>query len=166
MYGFLWSHNFFCLQFKATSHTRLKAHDHCNVRALIGRKGGDHSYSLHTRRWLPKGPYKSSWQKVLKVNRLYHILYLIQYHLFYITMILCGPEWMIGSNFMLVWFIIYIIFALIVWPTRRNTTLCWWKTKKIKMQMKFKVDIDVNINIMRRWIFGINNVQVLSIKCE
>jgi hypothetical protein len=35
---------------KATSHTRLKALDHGNVRALIGRKGGDRSSSLHTRR--------------------------------------------------------------------------------------------------------------------
>ena len=35
---------------RATSHTRLKAHDHGNVRALIGRKGGDRPSSLHTRR--------------------------------------------------------------------------------------------------------------------
>ena len=35
---------------RATSHTRLKAHDHCNLRDLIGRKGGDRRSSLHTRR--------------------------------------------------------------------------------------------------------------------
>jgi hypothetical protein len=37
-------------QVRATSHTRLKALDHGNVRALIGRKGGDRPSSLHTRR--------------------------------------------------------------------------------------------------------------------
>ena len=26
---------------RATSHMRLRAHDHCNLRALIGQKGGD-----------------------------------------------------------------------------------------------------------------------------
>ena len=31
-------------------HTRLKAPDHGNVRALIGRKSGDRPSSLHTRR--------------------------------------------------------------------------------------------------------------------
>ena len=52
---------------RATSHTRLKALDHGNVRALIGRKGGDRPSSLHTRRWRPKGPKrkfmdeKSTW---------------------------------------------------------------------------------------------------------
>ena len=35
---------------RATSHTRLKALDHGNVRALIGQKGGDRPSSLHTRR--------------------------------------------------------------------------------------------------------------------
>ena len=50
---------------RATSHTRLKAHDHCNLRVLIGRKGGDRSYSLHTQRWKPKGPRKTSWMKSL-----------------------------------------------------------------------------------------------------
>ena len=35
---------------KATPHTRLKAHDHCNLRALVGRKGGNCSSSLHTQR--------------------------------------------------------------------------------------------------------------------
>ena len=50
---------------RATSHTRLKAHDHCNLRALIGRKGGDRPSSLHTRRWRPKGPKKTSWMKSL-----------------------------------------------------------------------------------------------------
>jgi hypothetical protein len=37
-------------EFRAISHTRLKALDHGNVRALIGRKGGDDPSSLHTRR--------------------------------------------------------------------------------------------------------------------
>ena len=50
---------------RASSHTRLKANDHGNVIALIGRKGGDHPSSLHTRRWRPKGPKKSSWMKNL-----------------------------------------------------------------------------------------------------
>ena len=35
---------------RATSPTRLKALDHGNVRALIGRKGEDRPSSLHTRR--------------------------------------------------------------------------------------------------------------------
>ena len=33
---------------RATSYTILKAHDHCNLRALIGRKAGDRPSSLHT----------------------------------------------------------------------------------------------------------------------
>jgi len=37
-------------QVRVTSHTRLKALDHGNVRALIGRKGKDGPNSLHTRR--------------------------------------------------------------------------------------------------------------------
>ena len=46
------------------SHTRrLKAHDHCNLRALIGRKGGDRLSSLCTRRWTPKGLKQTSWMK-------------------------------------------------------------------------------------------------------
>ena len=32
-----------------------------NLRALIGRNGGDRPSSLHTRRWRPKGPKKISW---------------------------------------------------------------------------------------------------------
>ena len=39
---------------RATSHTRLKAHDHCDLRVVIGWKGGDRSSSLHTRKWRPK----------------------------------------------------------------------------------------------------------------
>ena len=58
-----YSHGFHTL--RATSHTRLKAHDHCNLRALIGRKGRDHPSSLHTRRWRSKGPKKTSWMKSL-----------------------------------------------------------------------------------------------------
>ena len=50
---------------RATSHTRLKARDHCNLRALIGQKGRDCLSSLHTRRWRPKGPKKISWMKSL-----------------------------------------------------------------------------------------------------
>ena len=50
---------------KFASHTRLKAHVYCNLRALIGRKGGDPPSSLHTRRWRPKGPEKTSWMRSL-----------------------------------------------------------------------------------------------------
>ena len=50
---------------RATSHTSLKARDHCNLRALIGQKGGDCSSSLHTWRWRPKGPKKTLWMKSL-----------------------------------------------------------------------------------------------------
>ena len=50
---------------RATSHTRLKAHAHCNVRALIGQKGRDHPSSFHIRRWRSKGPKKSLWMKNL-----------------------------------------------------------------------------------------------------
>ena len=48
---------------RANSHTRLKAHDHSNLRSLIGRKGEDHPSSLLTWRWRPKGPKKTSWMK-------------------------------------------------------------------------------------------------------
>jgi len=51
--------------FKATSYTRLKALDHGNLRALIGRKGRDRPSSHHTRRWRSKGPKKSLWMKSL-----------------------------------------------------------------------------------------------------
>ena len=37
----------------------------CNLRTLIGRKGGDHPSSLHTRRWRPTSPKKTSWMKKL-----------------------------------------------------------------------------------------------------
>ena len=47
-----------CYILRATSHTRLKVLAHCNLRALIGWKGGDRPSSLHTRRWRPKGPKK------------------------------------------------------------------------------------------------------------
>jgi hypothetical protein len=54
---------------RATSHTRLKALDHGNVRSLIGRKGGDCPSSLHTRSSLGgeglKAQKKSSWVKSL-----------------------------------------------------------------------------------------------------
>ena len=50
---------------RGTSHTRLKAHDHGNLRALIGRKGKDRPSSLHTQRWKPKGPKKTSWMQSL-----------------------------------------------------------------------------------------------------
>ena len=49
----------------ATSNARLKARDQCNLRALIGRKGGNRPGSLHTRRWKPKGPKKILWMKSL-----------------------------------------------------------------------------------------------------
>ena len=45
------------------SYTRLKAHDHCNLRALIGRKGQDRPSWLHTRRWRLKGPNKTARMK-------------------------------------------------------------------------------------------------------
>ena len=50
---------------RATSHTRMKAHDHCNLRALIGQKGGDRPSSLHTQRRRPKGSKKTSRMKSL-----------------------------------------------------------------------------------------------------
>ena len=58
---------------KATSHTRLKAPNHGNVRALIGQKDGDRPSSLRTRRWRPKGPKekfvieKSTWSPTWQV---------------------------------------------------------------------------------------------------
>ena len=42
------------VEVRANSHTRLKACGHCNLRALIGRKGIDRLSLLHTRRWRPK----------------------------------------------------------------------------------------------------------------
>jgi hypothetical protein len=58
---------------RATSHARLTVHDHGNVRALIGRKGGDRPSSLHTRRRRPKRPKeklmdeKSTWSPTWQV---------------------------------------------------------------------------------------------------
>jgi len=49
----------------ATTYSRLKVPDRGKGRALIGRKGGDHPSSFHTRRWRPKGPKKISWMKNL-----------------------------------------------------------------------------------------------------
>ena len=66
---FDWHHDSFgkrnALSLRATSHTRLKAHDHCNLRALICQKGGDRPTSLHTQRWRPEGSKKTSWMKSL-----------------------------------------------------------------------------------------------------
>jgi hypothetical protein len=51
----------------ATSHTRLKANDHCNLsKSSRWTKGGDCSSSHHTRRWTPEGPKKTSWMKSLR----------------------------------------------------------------------------------------------------
>jgi len=44
---------------------KLKACHHCNLRALIGWKGGDCPSSLHTQRWRPKGSKKISCMKSL-----------------------------------------------------------------------------------------------------
>jgi hypothetical protein len=41
----------------------LKACDHCILRFVVSRKGGDHPSSLHTRRWRPKDPKKLSCMK-------------------------------------------------------------------------------------------------------
>ena len=48
---------------RATSHTRMKTLDHCHLKALIGREGGDCPSSLHTRKGRPKGHKKTSWMK-------------------------------------------------------------------------------------------------------
>ena len=48
---------------RATSHTRLKAHDHCNVRALIGRKGGNRTSLFHTNE---RSTWSPTWQVVEK----------------------------------------------------------------------------------------------------
>ena len=50
---------------RATSHMRLKAHDHCHRRAFIGRKDGDRPSLLHTRRWRSRYWKKTSWRKSL-----------------------------------------------------------------------------------------------------
>ena len=65
---------------RTTSHTRLKARDHCILVSLIGRKDQDLPSPLHTRRWRPKGPRKPSWMKSLdkflhnKLRRMVHDL--------------------------------------------------------------------------------------------
>ena len=66
------------LKLRATSHTNLKARDHCNLRALTGHKGGDGPSSLHTRRWRPKGSKKTSWMKSL--HRVLHGGLWIRFH--------------------------------------------------------------------------------------
>ena len=48
---------------RATSHTILKAHDHCILRSLIGRKGRDYPSSVETRSCMPKDPKTLSWMK-------------------------------------------------------------------------------------------------------
>ena len=48
---------------RATSHTKLKACDHCILRSLIGRKGQGCPSSIHTRRWRPNCPTKLPWMK-------------------------------------------------------------------------------------------------------
>ena len=53
------------LWLRAISHTRLKARDHCNLRALIGWMDGDRPSSIHTQRWRPRGPKRTSWTKSL-----------------------------------------------------------------------------------------------------
>jgi hypothetical protein len=88
-------------QVRATSHTRLKAHDHCNLRALIGGKGGDRPSSLHTRRWRPKGPKKTSWIK--SVHGILHGGLWIRFHGF--QEFLLGPPSKGGlkANFRIPW---------------------------------------------------------------
>ena len=53
------------LTLRATSHPRLKARNHCDLRALIGRKGKDSSSPFHTGWWRSKGPKKTPWMKSL-----------------------------------------------------------------------------------------------------
>ena len=50
---------------RATSHTRLKAHDHCILKSLIGQKCWDCPSSLHTRKWRLKGSKTISWMTSL-----------------------------------------------------------------------------------------------------
>ena len=76
------AHHYHSHPLKATSHTRLKARDYRNLRALIGRKGGDRPSSRHIRRWRPKGPKKKfmdekstwnhTWQTMDKVFMVSH----------------------------------------------------------------------------------------------
>jgi hypothetical protein len=62
-----------------TSHMRLKAHDHCILRSLIGRKGWEHPSSLPTRRWSLEVPKNFSWMKGLRYRKLYMDCFLIEY---------------------------------------------------------------------------------------
>ena len=69
---------------KTTSHTRLKARDHCILVSLIGRKDQDLPSPLHTRRWRPKGPRKPSWMKSLDKflhNKLWRMVHDLLEHL-------------------------------------------------------------------------------------
>ena len=52
--------------FRVTSHMRVKFHDHCILRSLIGQKGRDRPSSLHTRRKKPRDPKKLSWMRSLR----------------------------------------------------------------------------------------------------
>jgi hypothetical protein len=61
-----WQSNVCKGHFRATLHTRLRAHDHCILRSLIGRKDRDRPSSLHTRRWRPQGSKNISWMKSLR----------------------------------------------------------------------------------------------------
>ena len=56
---------YFELEYEGDSHTRLKAHDHCILRSLIGWKGRDYSSLFHNRRWGPEVPMRLSWMKSL-----------------------------------------------------------------------------------------------------
>jgi hypothetical protein len=65
VWNFYWTLKFE-MTLKATSYIRSKVCDHCALRSLVGWKGQDCSSSLHTRRWRPKSPKKSSRMKSLR----------------------------------------------------------------------------------------------------
>ena len=52
-----WKLEFATMQFSATSHTRLRARDHCTSSTLIGGKGGARPSSLHI---MLEGPIRVS----------------------------------------------------------------------------------------------------------
>ena len=83
--------------FRATSRMRLKPCGNCILRSLIGWTGRDRLTSLHTRRWRPKGPKKSSWMTDYMDSYMEDLIFWGEDDLNWCTRLgvewfLCGPQ--------------------------------------------------------------------------
>ena len=62
----------------ATSHMRPKARDHGILRSLVGWKGRDRPSSLHTRRWISKGPQKMIMDSYMEIYKIVNVSWSVQ----------------------------------------------------------------------------------------